>query len=293
MEAKLKRNILIIGGTGTLGQELLKKIDPCKTIIFSRDELKQHELRHKYPNLKCVIGDIRDQKSLEYAFDDNIEWVFHVAALKHVDILEHNPEEAYKTNILGTINSAELAKKYNVTNFYFTSTDKAVMPVNVYGMTKAISERYLLNQNKSEPSGTVFRVFRWGNILGSRGSVVSLFVNSLKEENKIYVTDKKMTRFWIRIEDAVRYMLGFKGDSTKVNFPEMKTASICNLGKAIADVMGIKRFEIKEIGIRPGEKIHECLYSSHDKCIRSDDISLAYSHSELVDLIRPIVEKML
>lgn len=285
------RTTIIIGGTGTLGNALLETMDTSKVIVFSRDELKQQQLKQKYPDLKCVIGDIRSKRSLDYCYEDNqIENVFHVAALKHVDVLEDNPEEAYRTNVLGTIVSAELAKNRGVFNFYFSSTDKAVMPINVYGMTKAISERYLLNQNRGNLS-TMFRVFRWGNILGSRGSVVGLFAKSLKEEGKVRITDNRMTRFWLPITDAVDFMLNNNMDHRKVNFPDMKGARVIDLAQAIANVLNIKKFKIESIPIRPGEKLHECVYSSHDVCIRSDN-SARFTQEELENLVRPILEKI-
>ncbi len=288
MEGQGLRKTLIIGGTGTLGRALLERLPSNEVVIFSRDELKQHELRHKYPSLKTIIGDIRDAKSLELAMD-GIKDVFHVAALKHVDILEDNPYEAHRTNVIGTMNSAEAAKKAGVRNFYFTSTDKAVMPINVYGMTKAIAERYLLNQNSDKPFFTNFKVFRWGNIVGSRGSVVNLFAKTLKEEGAVCVTDRRMTRFWMLIDDAIDFMLNFKGDPNKVNFPEMKAAPVLDLAKAVADVLGISDYQIKDVGIRPGEKLHECLYSSHDECIRSDTAP-RLTHDELVAMVRPLVK---
>ena len=284
------RDILLVGGTGTLGNALLDQLDPRKCIVFSRDELKQHELRHKYPGLKTILGDIRSPESLNKAMEQ-VKTVYHVAALKHVDVLEENPEEAYATNIVGTMNSAQAAIRNGVINFYFTSTDKAVLPINVYGMTKAISERYLLNLNQDKPFSTKFNVFRWGNIVGSRGSAVNLFAKTLKQEAKVYVTDKRMTRFWMRIEDAVKYMLTFKGDNTKVNYPEMKASSIIDMATAIAELLDIKHFDIEVVGIRPGEKIHECLYSDHENCIRSDTAP-RLSLEELKDLVKPVLSKL-
>lgn len=287
MEGVLTRSVLLIGGTGTLGKALLDQLDVNDCVVFSRDELKQHELRHKYPGLKTVLGDIRSPESLNKAME-GIKTVFHVAALKHVDVLEENPEEAYATNIVGTMNSAQAAIKHGVREFYFTSTDKAVLPINVYGMTKAISERYLLHLNQNEPFSTRFNVFRWGNIVGSRGSAVNLFAKTLKEKNKVYITDRRMTRFWMRIEDAVNYMLTFKGDNTRVNYPDMKAAPVLDMATAIADVLGIKKFDVEVVGIRPGEKLHECLHSDHEQCIRSDN-SPRLSLEELKHLVEPIV----
>jgi UDP-N-acetylglucosamine 4,6-dehydratase len=291
MEAHTMRDILIIGGTGTLGRALLERFDPTKVIVFSRDELKQHQLRQDYPGIQCILGDIRFKKSIARCYSHPITKVFHVAALKHVDILEENPEEAYQTNIQGTINSAEIAKEKAVKEFYFSSTDKAVMPINVYGMTKAISERMLLNLNENrQPFDTRFNVYRWGNIIGSRGSVIGLFVKSLKEKNKVYITDKRMTRFWLRIENAIDFMLANVSHS-KPCFPKMKSASVLQVIDAVSEILGIRDYEVTEIGIRKGEKLHECIYSSHDYCIRSDN-SPVFSKDELIELIKPIVRKI-
>jgi UDP-N-acetylglucosamine 4,6-dehydratase len=284
------RSVLIIGGTGTLGRALLNRFDPNKVIVFSRDELKQHELRREYPGVECILGDIRYKQSIAKCYSHPIQKVFHVAALKHVDILEKNPEEAYRTNVLGTINSGELAKERNVKEFYFSSTDKAVLPINVYGMTKAISERYLLNQNENkQPFQTRFNVYRWGNILGSRGSVIALFAKSIQEKSKVYITDKRMTRFWLKIDDAVDYMLS-NVSLYKPCFPKMKSAPILAIAEAVATVIG-KHYSVQEIGIRPGEKLHECIHSSHDECIRSDN-SPTYTQNELIELIEPIVRRL-
>ncbi len=155
-------------------------------------------------------------------------------------------------------------------------------------MTKAIAERYLLNQNQDKPFSTTFKIFRWGNILGSRGSVLSLMAKTLLTEKKIYITDKRMTRFWMRIGDAVRFMLEYKGDFNKVNFPEMKAAPVLDVAFAVAHILNIGKFDTEVVGIRKGEKIHECLYSSHDDCIRSDTAP-RFKHDELIDLIQPIL----
>ena len=284
------RTTLIIGGTGTLGRALLETMDPREVIVFSRDELKQNQLRRDFPGVRCVLGDIRDRHSLERAYDlGPIMRVFHVAALKHVDVLEENPEEAYKTNVLGTVNSAEVAKARRVRAFYFTSTDKAVLPVNCYGMTKGIAERILLNYNRTP--GPQFKVFRWGNIIGSRGSVVGYFAKTIKDEGKVYITDLNMTRFWMRIEDAVKYMLSFDGPIDQVNYPPMKAASVVDLAGAVAEAMGEPEPLPEVTGIRPGEKIHECMWSSHDGCLRSDTAE-QFTREELVALVKPVLDKL-
>lgn len=269
-----------------MGNALLQRLNPKDCVIFSRDELKQARLKKEYPEITTILGDVRDKDSLVRAMK-RIDVVYHVAALKHVDILEHNVEECIKTNILGTINSIEAAKENLVSKFFFTSTDKAVLPINVYGMSKAISENYVLSKN-SPFLKTNFYVMRWGNILGSRGSAISEFARTLKDQKVAYVTHPEMTRFWMRIEDAVEFMLEHHPKSDKVLIPKMKSAKTTEVIKAVADCLGIYDFKTLICGIRPGEKIHECLYSNHDFCIRSD-ISERWTHDELVEMIKPLV----
>lgn len=285
----MTRDILLVGGTGTLGRALLKKLNNNQVLVFSRDELKQHELRHEFPGVETMIGDIRDPKSVDRAMI-GINKVFHVAALKHVDVLEKNPYEAHQTNVIGTMNVAEAALRNKVQDFYFTSTDKAVLPINVYGMTKAIAERYLLNQNKDIPFSTTFKVFRWGNIVGSRGSAVNLFAKTLKEQGKVYITDERMTRFWMRIEDAVDFMLDHKPVNwNETQFINMKAAPVLKMAEAVACILGIDKFDVEICGIRPGEKLHECLYSSHNECVRSDTAP-QLSLDELCEMVGPLLE---
>lgn len=287
----LSRSTLIIGGTGTLGRALLERIDPSDCVVFSRDELKHQEIKRKYPGVATFIGDIRDQSGLTRCMAiHRPKRVFHVAALKHVDVLEENPEEAFLTNIEGTINVAETASMEGVEKLYFTSTDKAVLPINVYGMTKALAESYLLNRNVSRRKfdATQYLVFRWGNIIGSRGSAINFFLDTLVREGKAYITDRSMTRFWMKIEDAVDYMLKYNGPIDRVNFPVMKAASVVDVIKACAVVLDVTDYKLEVCGVRPGEKIHECLYSSHEMCIRSDT-GLQYTFEELVHLVETFV----
>lgn len=281
---------VIIGGTGTLGRELTRQLyDKGHEILcFSRDELKQQEMKRDFPNVRYAIGDIRDRLALKpvMSFADV---VFHVAALKHVDVLEANPTEAIKTNILGTINVAETAIEYGVKHVVFSSTDKAVLPINTYGMTKAISERYLFSLNEQQKN-TKFSVFRWANVMGSRGSVVHYFAKSLQTEGAVNITDTRMTRFWIHISDAVNFLLENyeKASPSEPMIPPMKSAGIIELAEAAAEVAGIKDFGINIVGIRPGEKIHECILSSHDHCVRSDTAE-RLSREELVDMVKRVV----
>lgn len=277
--------IVIIGGTGTLGNCLIERLrDTDEIVCFSRDELKQQEMKRRFPDVRYVIGDIRDKASLKPVLA-GADSVFHVAALKHVDVLEANPTEAIKTNILGTINVAEAAIEAKVPYVVFSSTDKAVLPINTYGMTKATSERYLLNLN-SQQDTTKFSVFRWGNVMGSRGSVVHVFAQSLKTESMVRVTDPRMTRFWIHIEDAVDFMLKNYEFAPRydVMIPEMRAANVLDLAHATANVVGVPRYQIHTCGIRPGEKIHEVLHSSHDYCLRSDTAD-KYSLDELQAMV--------
>lgn len=283
---------LIVGGTGTLGHALVDRLGPKNCVVFSRDELKQAEMKKRYPGLKTILGDIRNYHSIEDAVR-RIEpsKIFHVAALKHVDVLEEFATEAIETNIQGTINSANAALNNGVAKYYFTSTDKAVLPINVYGMSKALAEKFLLSKNHEDHHLTSFYVMRWGNILGSRGSVVSQFAKSLKKQRSVSLTDPRMTRFWMKIEDAVDFMLSDKLNPLDINLPEMKAASVMSLIEAIALVLGVKRYEVKNCGIRPGEKIHECIYSDHDKCIRSDTAP-QWTVPELKELVKPILEDL-
>ncbi len=284
--------IVIVGGTGTLGKELAKQLlwaDPeAKITIFSRDELKQQEMRQTFPTLRYVIGDIRDRSSLDPVLQ-GAESVFLVAALKHVDVLERNPVEGIKTNILGTINVAEAAVAAGVKHVVFSSTDKAVLPINTYGHTKAIAERYLMGLNTSQAK-TSFSVFKWGNVLGSRGSVIHAFSKSLTESQKICLTHSEMTRFWIHIEDAVGFMLSRyeTAPKDKILIPEMKASKVLRLGEAVARAKGIRKYNVEVIGIRAGEKIHEQLESNHDFCIRSDTAP-QYSDEELLAMVRAVI----
>lgn len=281
--------IAIIGGTGTLGTCLIERLyGKEKLICFSRDELKQSELRQRFPDVKYIIGDIRDKSSLRPVMEEATT-VFHVAALKQVPCLEDNPLESVKTNILGTVNVAEEAMRADVSHVVFSSTDKAVLPINVYGMSKGLAESYLFSLNRKQLA-TRFSVFKWANVLGSRGSVIPIFAKSLAEHNGVQITDPRMTRFWINIEDAVTFMLeNFKAASlSDCMIPDMKASTVMELAEALAKLMGKDKFQVHFTGIRPGEKIHECLYSSHDHCIRSDTAE-RLTQDELIAMLRRVV----
>lgn len=280
-------NCLVLGGTGTLGQALTKRLlrDGKTVTVFSRCELKQKRMARDFashPRLRFVLGDIRDPLALRRAFR-GVELAFLVAALKHVDVLEHNPEEAVRTDILGVMNVADAAIEARTQHVLFSSTDKAVEPVNVYGMCKAISERILLQRNHDQ-NVTHFSVYRWGNVIGSRGSVIPDFVKSLTVYKKAYLTHPEMTRFWIRIEDAVEFMLEpFRTSQPRI--PTLKTATVRDVIDVTAELCGVRDYEIEITGMRPGEKIHESIVpginsQTHER----------YTRDELRALLGPVVE---
>jgi FlaA1/EpsC-like NDP-sugar epimerase len=285
---------LILGGTGTLGTALTERLlldHDNEVICFSRDELKQQQMRARFNShrLRFILGDIRDASSLARAMP-LADVVFSVAALKHIESGENNPEECVKTNILGTINVADEAVKADVPYVVFSSTDKAVDPLNTYGMCKGISEKILLNRNDNQRC-TRFSVFRYGNVLGSRGSVIDSFVRSLLMERAVYVTDTAMTRFWIRIEDAVDCIVN-NYSTAPMNepfIPQIKAAPLMLVIEVIADILGIDKYDIQSIGLRQSEKLHELLISQHDTRHFASNTADQLSHFELTEMLLPIV----
>ncbi len=259
--------VLITGGTGSFGKKLtrilLDEYNPAKIIVFSRDELKQHEMRaagFDAPNLRYFIGDIRDLSRLRRAFE-GVDIVVHAAALKQVPACEYNPMEAIKTNILGSSNVIDAALDVGVERVVALSTDKAVNPINLYGATKLAAEKLFIQSN-SYAGGrkTRFACVRYGNVVGSRGSVVPVFLRQ-RENGKVTITDDRMTRFWISLEQGVRFVIRCTEQmyGGEVFVPKIPSMSIIELAKAIAP-----KAEINEIGIRPGEKLHEVLISEDE-----------------------------
>jgi len=254
--------ILITGGTGSFGkacaEHLLAQYKPKKVIIFSRDEFKQYEMAkalspEKYPAMRYFIGDVRDRQRLYRAFD-GVDYVIHAAALKHVPTAEYNPLEAVKTNINGAVNLIDAAIDMKVKKVLALSTDKAVSPVNLYGATKLCSDKLFTAANAYSTT-TRFSIVRYGNVLGSRGSVIPLFMKQ-RETGQLTVTDPRMTRFWIALDAGVRFVLdGLKrmtgGD---ILVPKLPSMNIVDLARAIGPDC-----EIKVTGVRPGEKIHELM----------------------------------
>lgn len=262
-----KKSVLVTGGTGSFGRKfaeiLLNDFHPAKLIIFSRDELKQHEMRESgfdQENLRYFIGDVRDQLRLRRAMD-GVDIVVHAAALKQVPACEYNPIEAIMTNIMGGRNVIEAALDTDVERVMSLSTDKAVNPINLYGATKLAAEKLFIQSNAyAGGRGTRFSSVRYGNVLGSRGSVVPVFLRQ-KKQGKITITDERMTRFWLTIEEGVRFTIRCieQMQGGEVFIPKIPSMKIIDLADAVAP-----RAEMEIIGIRPGEKLHEVLISEDE-----------------------------
>ena len=255
--------ILITGGTGSFGGKfteiVLHKYRPRKLIIFSRDELKQHEMRQRFddPCLRYFIGDVRDEDRLYRAFN-GVDIVVHAAALKQIPSCEYNPFEAIKTNIWGAKNVIDAAIDQGVKKVMAISTDKAVNPINLYGATKLCAEKLFVQGNSySGLRGTKFSCIRYGNVVGSRGSVIPLFKRQ-RECGKITVTDERMTRFWITLEQGVHFVIHCieQMQGGEVFVPRIPSMRIMDLVEAVAPGS-----ETEFAGIRPGEKLHEVLIS--------------------------------
>ncbi|TAK12380.1 MAG: UDP-N-acetylglucosamine 4,6-dehydratase (inverting) [Anaerolineae bacterium] len=259
--------VLVTGGTGSFGkkftQTLLRDEQPAKVIVFSRDELKQHEMQaagFNQPNLRYFIGDVRDRDRLTRAMH-GVDVVVHAAALKQVPACEYNPMEAIKTNIMGTSNVVEAALDAGVAKVLTLSTDKAVNPVNLYGATKLAAEKLTVQSNTyAGGRETRFSCVRYGNVVGSRGSVVPVFLQQ-RASGQVTITDERMTRFWLSLEQGVKFVIDcieqmYGGE---VFVPKIPSTTIVDLAKAMAPDA-----TINFIGIRPGEKLHEVLISEDE-----------------------------
>lgn len=262
-----EQTILITGGTGSFGKKfveiMLAEYNPAKVIVFSRDELKQHEMRvagFDHPNLRYFIGDVRDIDRLRRALT-GVDVVVHAAALKQVVVCEYNPLEAIKTNILGTSNVVEAALDTGVKKVMALSTDKAVNPINLYGATKLAAEKLTIQSNAyAGGRSTRYSCVRYGNVVGSRGSVVPVFLKQ-RENGKLTITDERMTRFWLSLDQGVRFVIRCieQMHGGEVFVPKLPSTTIVDLAKAIAP-----EAEIDVVGIRPGEKLHEVLISEDE-----------------------------
>ncbi len=261
-------SILITGGTGSLGKSLIKYLlsetKVRRVAILSRDELKQQHLRNQFQDdsrLRWFLGDIRDLDRLKRAFH-GVDFVIHAAALKQVDSGEYNPMEFIKTNVLGSQNVIDASIGAGVKRVVALSTDKASSPINLYGATKLTADKlFVAANNYSFTYGTTFSVVRYGNVMGSRGSVIPFFREIAAQGNPLPITDLRMTRFWISIDSAVKFVIDSLEMMTggELYVPKIPSMKIIDLAHAIAP--GAK---LVEIGMRPGEKLHEEMISADD-----------------------------
>jgi UDP-N-acetylglucosamine 4,6-dehydratase len=271
------RSVLVTGGTGSFGSRFVERMvstyHPRRLVVFSRDELKQSQLaaRVKDPSLRFFIGDVRDRDRLQRAMH-GIDVVIHAAALKQVPACEYNPFEAVKTNVLGANNVIEAAIDQGVERVVALSTDKAVNPVNVYGATKLCAEKMFV-QGNSYAGGlkTRMAVVRYGNVVGSRGSVIPLFLDQ-RDGGELTITDERMTRFWLTLDDGVDFVVRAveRMQGGEIFVPKIPSMRVIDLARAIAPDASLR-----VVGVRPGEKLHEVLLSS-DESRHSVDVDGMY-----------------
>ena len=261
--------ILITGGSGSWGNELTKQLlekNPKQVIIYSRGELAQVNMQRKFNNdkIKFIIGDVRDYETLRRTLK-GVDYVYHLAALKHVPVCEYQPQEAIKTNIDGTTNIINASIENGVKKVIDVSSDKAANPCNLYGMSKAIGEKLIIQANLLS-NDTKFVCVRGGNVLGSNGSVVPYFIQQIKNDNMVTITDSRMTRYFLTLSEAIsllfkasEYSVG--GETFVMNMPSFY---ITELVEILINVYGNSKTQIKEIGIREGEKLHEVLVTDNE-----------------------------
>ena len=269
--------VLVTGGTGAWGRELtrqtLERFSPKEIRIYSRGEHAQVEMRRAFPDprIKFIIGDVRDKNILNFAMR-GADYVFHLAALKHVPICEDNSWEAVLTNIYGTQNIIEAAIWNNVKKVVDVSTDKAVEAYNLYGVTKACGEKLVINANKNYPSATTFMCIRGGNVIGTTGSVIPLFAEQIRKNNKITLTDGSMTRFLMSTREAIGLVFqafeAAKGGEVFVM--KMPSATMDMVARVMVRQLGDSKTVVENIGVRPGEKMHEVLISKNEIVLAKD-----------------------
>ena len=312
------KKILITGGTGSLGQALTQRLltmNVHSVRIFSRNENKQVTMDEKFQNnkIRFIIGDIRDKSRLQHALE-GVDIVFHAAALKHVPVIEHNPFEAINTNVIGTQNVISACLEEDVDISVGIGTDKAVSPLNTYGATKLLMEKLFVTANNHmnpDRHKTKFIALRYGNVLGSSGSVIPKFVEQIKNGKKITITDPSMTRFSISMNEALNFILGAasSGKSSEVHIPKLKAYTIDEVKLALMEILGNTGEE--KIPVRQGEKFHEILISKDEmrttlegkteyivlqKWLSDEEISTSYPNMKRMDLSKTYssdqVEKM-
>jgi UDP-N-acetylglucosamine 4,6-dehydratase len=270
-------SVLITGGTGSFGRAFLEGVlthrNPRRVVIFSRDELKQYEMRQRWGNddrVRFFLGDVRDRDRLRMALH-GVDYVVHAAALKQVDTAEYNPMEYVKTNILGSENVIQASIEAGVKKVVALSTDKASSPINLYGATKLTADKLFISSNHYADSyGTHFSVVRYGNVMASRGSVIPFFQALAQAGKPLPITDKRMTRFWITLPQAVDFVMSsfntMQGGELFV--PRIPSMRVVDLAEAVAPGA-----PLEETGIRPGEKLHEEMISVEDsrRTLRQSD----------------------
>ena len=281
------KKILITGGTGSLGQALTKRLlkEKVDTIrIFSRNEEKQVFMENKFHDrrLRFLLGDINDLERLKRAFED-IDIVFHAAALKHVPKIEYNPFEAIKTNVIGSQNVIDACLHADVERAIAIGTDKAVSPLNTYGATKLLMEKLFVTANNyinPLKHRTKFIAFRYGNVFGSSGSVVPIFIEQIQQKQKVTITDSQMTRFSITMDEALDFILNATtyGQGSEIFVPKMRSYNIMNIADSLQSLIGNYGQEV--IGIRPGEKLHEVL-------INEDEIRHTWEYNGMYVVTNP------
>ena len=284
------KKILITGGTGSLGQALTKRLlnSEVDTVrILSRNESKQIEMESKFDDdrLRFFVGDIRDLSRLIKAVED-VDIVFHAAALKHVPKIEYNPFEAIKTNVIGSQNVIDACLHENVERVVCIGTDKAVSPLNTYGATKLLMEKLFVSANNvlnREKHNTKFIALRYGNVLGSSGSVIPKFVEQIKNKMKITITDFNMTRFSITMNEAIDFILNATkiGKGSEIFIPKLKAYSIQNVKETLFELLENTGEEL--IGLRPGEKLQETL-------INADELRYAWEFNGMYMIINPFYQ---
>ncbi len=279
------KNILITGGTGSLGQALTKrllKLDVETIRIFSRNENKQISMESEFNDerLRFLIGDIRDLPRLNRAMED-IDIVFHAAALKHVPVIEYNPFEAIKTNVIGSQNVIDACVNQNVELSVCIGTDKSVSPLNTYGATKLLMEKLFVTAKNYTKVRTKFIALRYGNVLASSGSVIPKFISQIKEGKKITITDLSMTRFSISMDEALDFILDSVqiGKGGEIFVPKLRAYTINELKKALIELLGDPGEE--HIGIRPGEKMFETL-------INRDEVRYTWEINDKFVIFNPL-----
>lgn len=286
------KDILVTGGTGSFGHQIVSRLSemkPNRIVIFSRDEKKQYDMQIQFEGndfLEFIVGDVRDYDRI-YQATREIDIIYHAAALKQVPSCEFHPMEAVKTNILGAENTKKAAIENGVDIVVAISTDKAVKPVNVMGMTKAIQEKIMLHQSSIEDEvNTKFICVRYGNVIGSRGSVIPLFKERIRENKFLPVTNFEMTRFLLTLDDAIDlvFKTTVEGGNRQLFIKKMPACKIRDLAEAMSEaITGRRDYPIKEVGIRPGEKIHEVLVSEEEmrRAVETDTHYTIYPHGEL------------